>query len=145
MSKNTHLSKELMEIRNFNAADINFIFATWLNGLYYGNTWPKEMTENKAGFFKTYQEVVRGILSKATVKVRIACLKDDPEVILGYAVMEPHESGVILHWCFVKPVWRKLGIAKELIPQDQITAITHQTKLGKALKPKAWRYDPFLV
>lgn len=72
-------------------------------------------------------------------QVKVACLEEEPDVVLGYAVYE----GETLHWVFVKKAWRKLEIASKLVPK-KISRITHITKLGKSLKDKEWVFDPFL-
>lgn len=46
----------------------------------------------------------------------MAVLEDAPDVIVGYSVLESE----ILHWIFIKPVFRKLGIFKDLVTINQI-------------------------
>lgn len=141
-SQMSHLSKELIAIRPFCHDDTNFIYATWLPGLYYGNDWFRQIQQNV--YFRNYHKVVQNLMSRPGVYINIACLKEDPEVVLGYAVCQKHEDGSILHWIFVKPVWRKLGIAKELAPKN-VLAVTHMTKMARNIKPTNWVFDPFLV
>lgn len=74
-------------------------------------------------------------------QIKIACLNEDPDVILGYSVMEGDHT---LHFVFIKEIWRKMGIAKQLVPKSVVTT-THLTKVGRMAKPKSWRYDPFLL
>lgn len=70
----------------------------------------------------------------------MACLEDEPDVVLGYVVASP---GVV-HWIFVKKAWRELGIARKLFPQE-ITRVSHLTKVGEILMKKYDLYfDPFL-
>jgi hypothetical protein len=56
--------------------------------------------------------------------VRVACLPDAPDVILGYLVREGH----IVHWAYVKKPFRRLGILRALaagVPPDFL--YTHRT------------------
>lgn len=138
----TSPSKDLITIRPSTPEDINFVYATWLPGLYFGNSWFKEI--NRMLYYKKYHAVIDGIIKRPNITVSIACLKEDPDVILGYAITEIQEPGIVLHWVFTRPVWRNLGIAKQLLPKD-IVAVTHLTKIGKNLKPPEWVFDPFLV
>jgi GNAT superfamily N-acetyltransferase len=130
--------KDLVEIRNYLSWDKNFIYQTWLKGLYYGNEFFKQM--NADDFYKNYEHVITRILMVPDLQIKVACLKEDAEVVLGYAIFK----GDTLHWIFVKPTWRKLGIAKDLIP-DTIKSVTHLTKVGKSIKPKKWAFNPFLL
>lgn len=117
--------------------DRNWIHSTWLRGLYYGNAWFREI--DKEAYFTHYSKILMDILSRPTLDIKIACLKEDPDVTLGYSVFE----SIVLHYIFVKPAWREIGIAKDLLP-SKIEFVTHLTKVGKAIKPKEFKFNPFL-
>lgn len=78
-----------------------------------------------------YKLVAEALLKKRTIK--IACLKEDPDVILGYSVLSNDYQTI--DWVFVKSAWRNKGIARSLLPLYP-TSVTHLTKLGKELLPK---------
>lgn len=125
--------------RPYMSSDKNFIYASWLKGLYHGNDWFNEIPTNV--FFKNYQGALESILERPNVEILIACLPDDKEVILGYAVLEKNT----IHWIFVKESWRKMGIAKELCSTWNITTCSHLTKVGKFLKKKySLEFNPFI-
>lgn len=129
--------KDLFALRDSNPDDINFIYATWLKALFYGN--PAYNAIDKDIYFENYRKVVCGLLGSSSVKV--ACLKDDPDVIIGYSVY----SGKTLHFVFVKAIWRKIGVAKSLVPAD-IEQVSHLTTVGRSILnkyPKV-KYNPFL-
>lgn len=109
----------LVAIRPAKEADRNFIFASWLRGLYYGSEWFREIP--KEIFMENYHKVIEHILARAQVSV--ACLKDDEDVILGYSV----HNGDKLHYVFCKKAWRTIGIGRALIPVGT-TTVTHLTK-----------------
>lgn len=129
---------DLVSTRSANANDKNFIFATWLRGLKYGNDWYNEI--DSATYFSVYHQVLEAVLAKPDTKVTVSCLKDDPEVVLGYSV---HTSDK-LHWIFVKKAWRSIGIAKSLIPAN-IKTVTHLTTVGKSILKKypEVKFNPF--
>jgi GNAT superfamily N-acetyltransferase len=131
-------SKDVITIRGPQSGDTNFVYATWLRGLYYGNDFIKQI--DKDIFMEEYHPVVTGILRRPGISIKIACLKEDEDVILGYSITE----GSTLHWVFVKPVWRGIGVAKKLLP-DKIITITHYTNLGKKLKSTETIFNPFLA
>lgn len=121
----------LYNIRSAKAEDINFILATWLRGLYYGESWFKEIPKNI--FMNNYKKIAQVTLMSPKVEVRVACLKEDDDVILGYSVISRNQEAII--WVFTKTAWRKQGICRSLIPHSAKYA-THLTALGKTLMPK---------
>ena len=130
------MNKQLVAHRSLMPDDEAFIMSTWLKGLYYGNSWFRQIPQDT--FFDAYRDVITRLAASSEIKV--ACLADDPDVILGYSV----SSGPILHWVFVKQAWRKLGLAKDLVnPRTYVT--THMTTVGQAIKPKDWIFNPFLI
>ncbi len=124
-----------MVVREGRADDLPFIYSTWLRGLYYGHPWYKLV--DKETFFAKYKLIVMKLLSRSFVSV--FCLRTDPDVVLGYAVYE----GPVLHWVYVKKAWRQFGIATKLMPEG-IDAVSHLTSLGRIVKPKEWKFDPFV-
>lgn len=123
-----------LTIRQAGYGDESFIYSTWLRGLYYGNDWFRKI--DKKSFFEKYRQVVAHLLSKSNITV--ACLSEDPEVIVGYCV----HSGTVLHWVYVKRSWRNMGVGQALIPEG-IECVTHLTK--KAAKKNHYRFDPLIT
>ena len=125
-------------VRPYIASDKNFILSSWLKGLYFGNDWFSEIPANI--FFKNYQKVLETILGHPDTELSVATLPDADDVILGYAV----HSGDTLHWVFIKGAWRKLGIARALVPK-RITTVSHLTETGRSLKHKyKYIFNPFI-
>lgn len=121
--------KDLITSRTAREGDMNFIFSTFLRGLYYGNEWYGRI---KAEIYYThYHRVLERLLAKKGCTILISCLKEDPDTIIGYSIFEPE----ILHYVFVKPIWRKIGIARDLIPENT-ASYTHLTKQGIQLQKK---------
>lgn len=128
------------EIRDYKPEDKAFIMATFLRGLYYGDSWfglmPKDI------FMANYKLIAEAILNKHQVKV--ACLCEDKDVILGYSIVS--KDLATIHWVFVKSLFRKKGIAKALLPKFP-SSVTHLTVLGRNLLPKFPEciFNPFNV
>lgn len=121
---------ELIIKRSWNPqTDKSFIMSTLLKGIYYGDSWfsliPKDI------FMSNYHPHIERLLSAPGVDVTIACLGEDPDVIIGYSVT----TNTILHYVFCKRSWRKIGVAKLLLPQT-VSAVSHLTDLGRKLLPK---------
>jgi hypothetical protein len=133
------VDNEIVIIRDGTHQDHGLIISTWLTGLYYGNTWFREIERDL--YFNTYKKVVKAILNKPTTEIKIACLKDDEDTAVGYAVFEDET----LHWAFTRPAWRCFGFAKKLVPL-KITTVTHLTNVGRSIKHKhKWVFNPFLT
>lgn len=132
------LNTQLIAIRSLEVDDANFIFSTILRGLYYGDSWFRAIPKDI--FMVNYHHVVEVLLK--TMSVTIACLSDDPTVILGYSI----HKGTVLHYVFVKKPWRNIGIAKMLVPKN-ITFVTHLTSAGKNLLNKlpGAVFNPFAI
>jgi hypothetical protein len=132
--------KDLIAYRGLHPNDMNFIYSTWLKGLRYGNDWFSFIT--KEAYFTFYHRIIELILNKPHVIIQIACLKEDPDVILGYSVYE----GFVLHWVFVKSAWRKIGIAKDLVPEFK--SVSHITAIAKSIlitKFPQVEFNPFVT
>lgn len=134
------VKSELVEIRDSVEADLAFIFSTWLRGLKHANDY-FELIENEA-YFKHHHDLIETILDDFEVTVKIACLKEDPSVVLGYAVYK----NTRLDWVFIKKSWRSIGLARDLIPPG-ITTVSHITKVGRALlrKHPTVRFNPYIT
>lgn len=135
---------ENVALRLATLEDKNFIMATWLKGLRHGNDW-YSLIDQKA-YFEVYPKVIESILASSYTEVRIACLRSDPEVILGYIVVDGKDPAqpTRAHWIFVKKAWRGIGIARLLTPTT-ITTVTHLTKTGLGLMKKHQHliFNPF--
>ena len=135
-------------IRDYTALDRNFILATWLRGTYYGVELYTKIP--KAIFMENYHRILEKFLATSGLIIKVACLKDDPEVVLGYSVSRSIQYGEaninILDWMFVKSAWRGIGIGKMLLPA-RLNACTHLTKSGQSILKQKMPdviYNPFL-
>ncbi len=134
--------KDLIEVRPYREGDRNFIFSTWLRGLYYGDSWFSDIPKHI--FMESYHGVVERILASPATVVSIACLKEDPDTIVGYSVAHTKGDIAALDWIFVKSAWRKIGVARSLVPTG-VSACTHLTRVGRSLKPATWDFNPFIL
>jgi hypothetical protein len=113
------------------STDEAFIYSTWRNGFFYGALNKEELPPAEE-FFKEKTAEIKRILEGPSTKVRIACIKDAPEVILGYAVFT---GDLHLEWIFVKQQFRGKKIAKFLtVNLKSVTA--NLTKSGAAITKK---------
>lgn len=89
---------------------------------------------------RKYHALLERLLRTEGLTVTVACLKDDTDVVLGYAV----STGGCLHYIFVKKAWRKIGLGKSLLPKD-LKSVSHLTEVGRSLlrKHPSVYFDPF--
>lgn len=132
---------DLIDTRGYLPEDRRFILATFLRGLYYGGSVFSNMP--KPLFMKYYHTIGEKFLDEYAPYIRVACLKDDKDVILGYSVL--NKDLTVLHWLFTKKSWRKIGIAKSLVPPT-VTTVSHLTDTGLSItKQKGLIFNPFAI
>lgn len=134
---------ELYDIRDYTADDKNFVLATFLRGVYYAEgSWYKAI--DKEIFMNHYKHIAEQTLVSDKVVIKIACLKEDPSVIIGYSILSSDYQAIV--WVYVKKAWRLKGIGKSLVPQFP-SAVTHSTTLGQQLIAKFHdvKFNPFYL
>lgn len=134
--------KELILKYGMKDTDKDLVYATFLQGLYYGNDCLGMMP--KGTFFEKYGKVLDQLFSRPEILVIKAVLPDDEDIIIGYAIVEGNET---LHWVYVKPAWRNEGVARKMVDQIKLEAVTHLTEVGKKIlsNNKQNIYNPFLI
>ncbi len=134
--------KGLYDVRDVKDSDKSFILATFLRGLYYGDSWfnriPKEI------FMDNYKLVAQALVNGDRVIIKIACLKEDPDVILGYSMLSADYQTI--HWVYVKSAFRLRGIGRTLLPERPV-AVSHLSDLGVTLLNKYPEtiFNPFTI
>jgi GNAT superfamily N-acetyltransferase len=84
-------------------------------------------------FMANYGPYIETMINEGKCLIVVACLAEDPAVILGYSMISRDCQAVI--WVYVKQRWRKKGIGAHLVPTNPV-AVTHLSRLGKELLPK---------
>ena len=131
--------------------DRAFAARHWVEG--FTNAIPRSQRDRiEAGPWNRFcYQHVEALLSAPGIEVRVACPPDDESVIYGVAVLGP---GNVLHCIFVRPTWRKLGLAKALLHDIDFknTVVTtwcldlsgHTTSWALEKYP-GLKYTPFFV
>ena len=115
-----------IKIRGFKPEDINFILDSWLKSYFKNQTGYKE--DGKV-FFSSHQKQIEKLFNDGRLVVQVACLPDDDDIILGFAVFGTDYS---LHYISVKQSFQRLGIARMILrsfykDRSEIT-VSHWTK-----------------
>lgn len=111
------------------SSDAPLVFASWRNCLWFDNH--TEQDPPNPGFYRMTTRKINLLLREPSTKVKIACLQDDPDQILGYSAF----SHSTLEFVYVKNDYRKQGIAT-LLTKGFSDIVNPMTKIGKAIADK---------
>lgn len=127
----------LIFVRGAVESDFGCIIRRWEDSVRYSFDWFKVIDPDY--FYSVYRKLIESTLRKPEMVIKIACLKEDPDVIIGFAVYEAitafEPKNYNLHYVYVKEIWRDYRIAKILVP-DTVTQCSNMTKIGMAIHKK---------
>lgn len=143
--------KDLISYRLSVPGDMPFIYRSVLMGTYHGNKPTKGQRPDpkcpvdffssidQDTFMKEYHGFLETMFSRPGTEIKIACLVEDNDAILGFSIC----LGSTLNFVFVKPDWRRIGIATDLIPKE-ITQVSGFTRVGDIIRRKrGWTFNPW--
>jgi len=121
-------------VRAASDADLAFIHATWKRQIIRCGVRPRSELSERELYTKA-THVVNALLHRSATL--IACLPDDPSVILGYLVVELSSTvdKPIIHFCYTKGPWRGMGVMR-LLFKDLHPNNCYASHLTKSLKLK---------
>lgn len=109
-------------------SDHAFLYSTWRNALWYSEKREQKLADQ---FYKEASERISSLLKLRNIKIRMACLNEDPDMLLGWAVMQDDH----LYFAYVKIDYRRKGIGNLLV-RGFTTFSPPETKIGKSLAEK---------
>lgn len=136
-------------IRDMTSDDINFVAASWLSSYKVESQFAYRIT--RPVFFKGHGMVINHILQRPNTKGFVLHFHEEPDLILGYLVMELISPKPVLHYLYIKGRFRNLGFAKRLIRHTKLdpTAcdFTHWTyPINEIIKKlPGMTYNPYAV
>lgn len=135
---------DLIQIRVMKDEDLNFVISSWLKSYRY-STDIQRVRDSE--YYDTYQTLVKSMIKRSDVYV--ACLREDEDVLVGYLAIERKDFDII-HYVFVKDLWRKIGVAKYLLRAAEPrsgTKFTHWTSPIESISNKYehFIFNPFLI
>lgn len=116
----------------------NLIYATWLRSYQASSLMAKLVPRDI--FFAEHHKVIDRILNHPNTQIRLAVLPSDPSVILGWAVRQH----LTLHYIYVKPAFRRYGIASALIGDQPWSTYSHHTYLLRDLPLHNKSFNPYV-
>lgn len=135
-----------VQFRDMAAEDNAFVYNSWLKSFRNGTM---NRNVDNSIYFHNHHKLIDKILQRSTIVV--CCDAKDPKIIFGYVVYEKIDGQFVLHYIYVKNIYRKLGIAKKLLEQCKhdfsvLGCYTHQTQVAVAKEEKYnLLYHPYLL
>lgn len=134
-------------IRSFHVSDTNLVLSNWLKS-FRNESWAAS-TPNDV-YFPLQQKLIGQIAARS--QVFVACAVDNPAEVWGWICCEQGpEDSLIVHYVYVKEMFRKFGVGKMLLhaagwlPGAKIWA-THSTfKSQKMARRINITHNPFLL
>jgi GNAT superfamily N-acetyltransferase len=114
--------------RELKESDRDFVFSSWLFSFKGASPFAKRIRGKD--FYKNHQKVIENIIERPTLMTCVACLEDDPDVILGFIIWEQDQGTVSVHYIFVKEIYRGNGVGAflwEEIPKKEVIYASHLT------------------
>jgi GNAT superfamily N-acetyltransferase len=106
-----------ISLRQMTEIDFSFVLASWLRN--YKSNSSFAMRIKKAIYYAFHEPIAKHILRKPTTRTLVAYATESEEVTIGFLVYEilPRDHHVI-HFCYVKPAFRRMGIASRLFQES---------------------------
>lgn len=145
MSKTMDLKSEV-RLRPATDEDVPFLFNSWLR--CYRHSAQTRGIENPV-YFAQHHLLLEGLCKRATIT--IACNPSDIAQIYGYIAYEEIEGLLVIHFIYMKELYRKLGIGSILaesagFKKEAPVLFTHRTYSADFLTQKYLMvYNPYLA
>lgn len=119
----------------------SLVYATWLRSYEASSLAAKNIPRDV--FFAEHHKIIDAIMQRGA-SVRLAVLPDEPDVVLGWAVVE----GPLVHYVYIKPPFRRHGMATALLADVKKPFVyTHWTHVLRDLHAKldGCVFNPYLL
>lgn len=130
-----------VHIRPATEGDLPFIVDSWMR------SYSKSVTVARPIYDRFQRELIERLLKASTVLV--ACNSESPSQLFGYVVAQRRGAVVVLHYVYVKQIFRHFGIAAALLSHVGAQGrcqYTHRTKKGESLARKLGaHFNPYLL
>lgn len=142
---------EPVQYRAATKDDLRFILSSWVRSYTHRRKPPEGMSMK--GFRAGVRVTIADILRRPTTRAVIACNPLNERLIWGFAIFDDpddyRESEPVLHYCYVKEVFRGNGIGTELTRlarngRPGHLRISYRTPACRRFLPEA-QYEPRLL
>lgn len=142
-------------LRPARAGDAGFLTSSWLRSFRDScQVWGV----GNDTYFSRHHSVISKLVTRGVTLV--LTLEEDDDHILGFVNYEVFQGKLVFHYIFIKPAFRKLGLAKMILQKvEEVEARpgsglkkfhSHRTKVQWEIMkahPNDWdfEYDPYLM
>lgn len=143
-------------VRSCRKEDLDFIYSTWLRS--YWHYYEKLHWIEKKIFFQEHHKAIEDLLARDTVEVMVVTHESEEDDIYGWVACESFPGRFIVHFAYVKevfrpfksiaealldePIWKNEGVYKKR-PEVFYTHMTPWIKNLVEFQRKG-RYNPYL-
>ena len=134
------MAKVNVQIRQARESDLALVYKTWID-TYAESNFARKV--RRALYPVRQRNLINQILARPTTHVLVACVPDDEETLLGWAVLETPN---VIHYAFMKKDFRRFGIAEDLCrAAGDAILFSHRTPFGECFIRSFRRsvYDPY--
>lgn len=117
--------------------DEAFVMSAWLRCHRDFGDWPRLLHPEK--YYAQHKATIMRLLARSTTMV--ACNPDRPSQALGFVCYD----GTATHWVYVKDVWRRIGIGRELFSGAPYRCSHWTSVAADWLRKGDCYYDPFAL
>lgn len=137
-----------VQTRPVSESDNPFIFSSWLRH-YKNRSYFAKRIRNSI-FYKWHHLIVERALTDENRIALVAHPEGEPDVILGFVVGAVMSDASVLHFVYVKPSFKRMGIAKHLLKKSKLIDaeyFTHWTFDADEVLHKLpnINYDPYRI
>lgn len=122
------------QLRPYTEDDIPLIQSSWGSSYYKGANYHHYLSPQE--FHRFHRPIREAYFKRPTAAVIVATAKDDPTQILGWIALEKVNQALVVHYIYVKQIYKNLKIASDLL---ETTTAKHQSVLFTHLTEKAAR------
>jgi GNAT superfamily N-acetyltransferase len=134
--------------RPYEADDRNFISNSWDNSYYTGANYNLYLKQGE--FNNRHRPIREKFFANPNTAVIVCCSKKEPGLIIGWIAVEKMNDLLVLHYLYVKEMFKGEGVARELLrvaypvekDREQIV-FTHLTEKASLIKIKKNKYKYF--
>lgn len=132
--------------RPFNEEDLAFLHDSWGSSYFKGTSARKYLSSSE--FHAFHRPIRERFFGKPNTTVIVCAAADDPWHIIAWVAVELIPSGLVLHYLYVKSMYKGLGIARELLKRALPSSpvfYTHLTdRAAKILAKKPGEFGGFV-
>ena len=125
--------------------DTAFIIQSWVKSYWQGFvSFCHEISPPI--YNKNQRRVIENILTDCKKTSLVAHVPEEPDVIIGWAVIEKRLGERLVHYVYVKEAFRKFGIAERLVGREPFT-YTHLTRRAQSILDgrRGFTFNPWLL